>query len=92
MATAAYVLCALTSTGCAALLLRAYRRDPARLLLWSFGCFALLAVNNVVLVVDLSIIGDEHDLEAWRAGTALAGLCLLLAGLVLETTHPARRR
>ena len=91
MATAVYVLCALTSTGCAALLLRAYRREPARLLLWSFGCFALLAVNNVLLVVDLSIVTDV-DLKAWRASSGLAGFLLLLAGLIIESTEGGRRR
>ena len=91
MATAVYVLCAVTSVACAVLLLRAYRRDPARLLLWSFGCFALLAVNNVLLVVDLSIVTDV-DLSAWRSGTGLAGLVLLLTGLIVESTAGGRRR
>lgn len=91
MAEVAYVLCALTSIACAVLLLRAHRREPSRLLLWGFGCFALLAVNSVLLVVDLALI-DSIDLSVWRSATNLAGTSLLLAGLVLETTGPGRRR
>lgn len=91
MAEAVYVLCALTSTACAVLLLRSYRREPARLLLWSFGCFVLLAANNVLLVVDLAIITDV-DFSGWRAVTAFAGLVLLLTGLIIEATEGGRRR
>ena len=53
MATVVYLLCALTSLGCALLLLAAYRRERARLLLWSCVCFGWLALNNALLVVDL---------------------------------------
>ena len=84
MATAVYVICALTSTACAALLLRAWLASRARLLLWSFLCFCFLAVNNVLLVVDLAIVPDT-DLAAWRAGTALVGLMLLLYALIFDT-------
>ena len=58
MATTVYVICALTSTTCAALLLRGWLESRARLLLWSFLCFACLSVNNVLLVVDLAIVPD----------------------------------
>ncbi|HYF28699.1 MAG TPA: DUF5985 family protein [Baekduia sp.] len=91
MATAVYVLCAVASTACAVLLLRAHRRAPASLLLWSFGCFALLALNNVLLVVDLEVVPDT-DLSALRAGSALAGLLLLLGGLIVDATGGQRRR
>jgi len=84
MATAVYVLCALTSLACAALLLAAYRRSPkTRLLLWSFLCFAWLAVNNVLLVVDHAVIPDV-DLSVARQATALVGLVVLLCGLILD--------
>ena len=84
MSTAVYVLCALTSLACAALLLRAYRANPTRLLFWSFICFALLAVNNVFLVVDLSVRQDV-DLSAIRTATGFAGLAALLFGLIWDT-------
>ncbi len=83
MAEVVYVLCALTSAGCALLLLRAWRRSRVRLLLWSFWCFAFLAVNNVLLVVDLAVVTGT-DLSVPRAATALAGLVLLLYGLIYD--------
>ena len=83
MAEAVYVLCAATSLGCAALLLRSWRRNRVRLLLWSFWCFAFLALNNALLVVDLAIVTGT-DLSVPRAATALAGLLLLLYGLIYD--------
>lgn len=83
MATAVYVGCAITSLACAALLLAAYRRQRARLLLWSCICFAWLAVNNVLLVVDLVLVTDV-DLSIARVGSALIGLATLLYGLIYD--------
>lgn len=83
MAEAVYVLCAATSAGCAVLLLRAWIRTRVRLLFWSTWCFVLLAINNVLLVVDLAIV-DDVDLSVPRAATALAGLALLLFGLIYD--------
>jgi len=88
MATAIYVLCAITCLVCAVLLGRAWRRNPVRLLLWSFFCFAMLSVNNILLVVDLSIV-EGTDLSVWRAATGLAGLGLLLYGLIYDTERRA---
>jgi hypothetical protein len=90
MATVVYLLCALTSLACAGLLLSAYRRSRARLLLWTFLCFAWLAVNNILLVVDLAIITDA-DLSIPRVATALVGLLVLLYGLIYDTDHGGRR-
>jgi hypothetical protein len=84
MASAVYVLCALTSTVCALLLSAAYRRERARLLLWSCICFGWLAVNSVLLVVDLVLVAGT-DLSIARASTALVGLVSLLFGLVYDT-------
>ena len=89
MAIAVYVLCALTSTACAVLLLAAYRRSRARLLLWSCLCFAFLAVDNVLLVVDLGIVPGT-DLSVPRVSVFLAGLMLLLYGLIYDTSRGAR--
>ena len=83
MAAAVYILCALTSIACAALLLRGYARRGVRLLLWSGLCFAMLAVNNVLLFVDLVLI-PERDLSLLRNATALAGVLLLLYGLIWD--------
>lgn len=84
MATAVYVLCALTSLVCALLLLAAYRRKRERLLLWSCLCFGWLAINNVLLVVDLALVTDV-DLSIARTSTALVGLVTLLYGLIFDT-------
>jgi hypothetical protein len=83
MAEAVYVLCALTSALCAGLLLRAWLATRVRLLLWSLLCFALLTVNNVMLVVDLVIV-EGTDLSVARTATGLAGLLLLLYGLIYD--------
>lgn len=79
-----YVLCALTSVLCAGLLFRSYRASRSRLLLWSTLCFAGLAINNVLLFVDLVLVPDI-DLQLLRSGSALAGLALLVLGLVWES-------
>jgi hypothetical protein len=90
MAQAVYILCAVTSLACAVLLLRGYRRSPrARFLLWSSLCFVGLALNNVMLFVDRVILPDETqllgiDFALWRSGSALAGLLLLLYGLIWD--------
>jgi hypothetical protein len=83
MATAIYILCALTSATCAAMLLRGYSRSRVRLLFWSGLCFVGLALNNVLLIVDVSVL-THVDLEMWRTLPALAGVALLIYGLVWE--------
>jgi hypothetical protein len=84
MATLVYVLCALTSIACAALLLRGYFATHARLLLWSGLCFVGLALNNILLVIDLRVV-PTVDLSVWRSVPALAGVALLMYGLVWES-------
>ena len=79
-----YVLCALTSAICAALLVRGYRQSGARLLFWSALCFIGFALNNVLLIVDTRMF-PELDLLTWRLVPALAGVMLLLYGLIWET-------
>ena len=84
MATLVYALCALTSLACAVLLLRGYASSRARLLLWAGLCFAGLAANNILLLVDKRLV-PTVDLSLWRSLPALAGVALLLYGLVWET-------
>ncbi len=84
MATVVYALCALTSLACAVLLLRGYLRSRARFLLWSGLCFAGLAANNVLLLIDKRVV-PTMDLSLWRSLPALAGVAVLLYGLVWET-------
>lgn len=78
-----YVLCALTSLACAVLLLRSYLRTRVRLLLWSGLCFAGLALNNALLVVEAHT--PVTDLSNLRTLPALAGVALLVYGLVWDS-------
>lgn len=84
MAEAVYMTCGLTSLFCAVLLIRSFRRQRTRLLLWSSLCFAGLAANNGLLVVDLMVL-PEVDLSAVRATVAAAAMLLLLIGLIWES-------
>jgi hypothetical protein len=84
MAEAVYILCTLTSAACAILLLRGYRHNRARLLLWSGLCFIALAINNGILFVDKVVLPDV-DLSRWRTSSALIGVLLLLFGLIWDT-------
>lgn len=82
--TVVYALCALTSIACAWLLLRGYARTRVRLLLWSGLCFTGLALNNILLFIDVRMLPDV-DLSIIRTIPAVAGMLLLLYGLVWET-------
>ena len=79
-----YFLCAVTSLTCAVLLYRGYRRSAARLLLWSSLCFAGFFLNNALLIVDLEMI-PQRDLSVLRSLPSLAGISLLLYGLIMDT-------
>jgi hypothetical protein len=78
-----YVLCALASATCAALLLRGFARTRARLLLWSSLCFVCLALNNLILVADVWIAPEMPHIVL-RSSVACAGLLPLLFGLVWD--------
>jgi hypothetical protein len=81
--TAVYILCLVTSTVCAGLLLRAYARSRTRLLLWTALSFVCLALNNLFLVADMVIFPDV-DLWLLRPVAALAAIVVLLYGFVWE--------
>jgi hypothetical protein len=83
LATAVYLLCALTSLACAVLLLRSYRDRAVRLLLWSGLAFVGFAVANIMLVVDV-LVGQSLDLSLLRTIPVLTGLGVLLYGLVWD--------
>lgn len=80
-----YILCAITSGVCAYLLLRHYQRTAAKLLLWSGLCFICFGVSNVLLFVDLILLPNV-DLSLLRNFITLAGLAILLYGMISETT------
>jgi hypothetical protein len=84
MADVVFLLCAATSLACAVLLLRGYARNRVSLLLWSSLCFVGLAVNNILLVVDLIIV-PERDLLLFRNLSGFLALALLVFGLVWDS-------
>ncbi len=84
MAPVIYALCALTSLLCTWLLLRGYRQNGYRLLLWSGLCFAGLSINNVLLILDRLVFSPGVDLVPWRLATALIAILPLLYGLIWE--------
>jgi hypothetical protein len=82
--TIVYTLCFLTSSLCAWLLVRSYKRSGARLLLWSALCFLLLAGNNLLVIVDMLIV-PHVDFRVYRLALSLAAVCVLLFGFVWDT-------
>lgn len=74
-----YALNALTSAAVAFLLLRGYKRSGAALLLWSGLAFVGFFLNGVLLLVEYRWY---DDMSVWRSLPTLAGLGLLIYGLV----------
>ena len=81
--TAVYLLCVVTSTLCAGLLTRSYLRSGTQLLLWSALCFMMLALNNLLVVVDLVVL-PAIDLSVYRNLVTFVGLGFLLYGFIWE--------
>lgn len=80
---AVYSLCFLTGAVCAFMLARSYARTGMRLLLWSALCFAFLAANSFVVIVDM-LIYPEGDLTLLRNSLSFAGVSLLLFGFIWD--------
>jgi hypothetical protein len=85
MASAVYLLCGLTSIACAVLLFRQYRLTRGALLFWSTWCFVCFALTNILLFLDL-VVFPGVDLSVLRSSINLAGMMMLLFGMVRETT------
>jgi hypothetical protein len=85
MAAAVYLLCALTSLACAVLLLRGWQSRRVRLLLWSGLGFVGFAIGNIMLVLDAVVTGPHLDLSLGRSLPVLAGLLVLIYGLVWDS-------
>jgi hypothetical protein len=85
MAIIAYALGVSTSILCAFLLVRSYLVSRTPLLLWCSFCFVGLALNNIILFIDLFVVPDV-DLLLWRTLTALVALVLMLIGLIWEAS------
>jgi hypothetical protein len=78
-----YLLCFLTSFAVMVLVYRRYLETRSRLLLWSALAFTALAVNNLLLFVDLVLLPDL-SLLSFRHLSALTAVGLLLYGFVWE--------
>lgn len=83
MAAFIYLLCSITALACAVMLLRTYRHNRHRLLLWSGLCFVGMFLNNLLLMLDRLVL-PEIDLTTLRLTSALLALLPLLYGLVWE--------
>lgn len=79
-----YLMCALTSILCAVLLYLKYRRNRTRLLLWSGICFFCLALNNILLFVDL-VLAPQIDMSVIRTLPAVVGFGALVWGFIWDT-------
>jgi drug/metabolite transporter (DMT)-like permease len=82
LAIAIFALSGVTATLCSVLLLRGYLRNGVRLLFWAGICFAALALEGVVLVINEYV---ATDLTVLRLSVPLAGLVALLYGLLWES-------
>lgn len=82
--TAVYLLCFLTSSVCAFFLTRSYRTSRARLLLWSAIAFVLLAVNNLLVVIDLVVLEDSTSMQIPRLLASLGAVMVILFGFVWD--------
>jgi hypothetical protein len=78
-----YLLCALASLACAILLARGYFRSKARILLWSTLSFVFLALNNLLLFLDLVVL-PTVDLSPLRDLAGLIALAVLVFGLLWD--------
>jgi len=83
MILAIYTLCAFTALCCSILLFQGAKRTKSRMLFWSGFCFAMLAMTNVLVIVDYYVIIDR---ELWplRHGIVLVALSALIYGLIFE--------
>lgn len=83
LAPAVYLLCSITSVLAMLLLLRSYRQNRTRLLLWSALSFVALAVNNCLLFADIVLL-PNISLLPLREAANLAAAALLLYGFIWE--------
>jgi hypothetical protein len=76
-----YILCAVTSLGCALLLLRGSLNTRNGLLFWSSLCFFAMTANNVMLYVNFIVLPDV-DILIFARLAAVLGVVLLNVGLI----------
>ncbi len=78
-----FLLCFLTSVTCMLLLVRAWWRTRAGLLLWRSLCFVGVSFNNLFVFLDL-ILFPNVDLLLYRYASSLLGISVLLFGFIWE--------
>ena len=81
--TLVYSLCFATSALCAFLLGRSFLKVRSRMLFWSAICFALIAVVNGVVILDL-LIYPEIDFRPMRLWITLVAVAVLLFGFIWD--------
>jgi hypothetical protein len=81
--TLVYSLCFATSALCAYLLGRSFFRTRTRLLLWSAICFALLAVVNFIVILDMEVF-PHIDFRPYRLWLTLIAIAVLLFGFIWD--------
>ena len=79
-----YLLCFLSATLCAGLLVRQHFQAPTPVLLWSAACFVFLALSNLVVVIDQLMLPDTVSLRTSRLVLTLLAVCVLLYGFIWE--------
>lgn len=78
-----YSLCTATTFACAILLYRGYRNTGARFLQLCSIFFALITIENGLLIID-RLTGPNVDLSLARTSSALLALLILNAGMIWE--------
>lgn len=78
-----YLLCFLTASLCALLLVRRYLGAPTPILLWSAACFVFLALSNLLVVIDRVML-PEVNLRTARLALTLLAVAVLLYGFIWE--------
>ena len=81
--TLVYTLCFATSTLCAYLLGRSFRRTRSRLLFWSALGFGRLAIVNFIVVLDM-LVYPESDFRPIRLWLSLVSVSVLLFGFIWD--------
>lgn len=76
-----YALCAATSLAAAVLLFRQYTARGTPLLLWSCIAFFGLAINNVLVFIDLAVLTGAN-LSLPRTLSAAIAMLILVYGLI----------
>lgn len=85
MASIVYALSTLTCVACAFLLLRSFKRNGTRLLLWSGICFIGLAMNNALATIDVNTPTELMDLSTIRVVVSIVSVSILIYGLTWES-------